>query len=112
MRTQKRGDLAFRWRFHPRWQVRGALGKGDDVFYAAARPGRGGRQEQFAEAGIDYVVPSVNTIGVVMRRSNGSYPDPLVVDPFAVSNDYDQNELRACTGGHQATPVQWRNGVA
>lgn len=101
LRTERRQDAEFRYRFHPRWRVRGAVGNYDTDY--DVRGFASGRRDQLTrEAGLDYVTPEGNSVGLSARRLSGAYPVPLTAGAATFRNDFDQEDIRA--------RVDWRVG--
>jgi exopolysaccharide biosynthesis operon protein EpsL len=94
LRTERRWDADFRYRFHPRWRVRGAVGSHDTAYEAAAFR-LGGRGQVSREAGFDYVTPEGNSIGVSARRLSGTYPLLSTGAGSLSRNDFEQEDIRA-----------------
>lgn len=93
LRAQRRQDFDARWRFHPTWQVRGGLGQ-SEVSYNLQSQRSNEREEEYGEAGIDYVARSGSTFGVLVRHGRGKYPNPVQIGALVISNDYEQDEVR------------------
>jgi hypothetical protein len=80
------------YRITPDWRVRGGLEHRD-----AER--KGDRAEVSADAttvraGIDYVTPLANAIGVEARRTEGSAADTAALDPSGgLANDFTEHEV-------------------
>jgi hypothetical protein len=102
----------FRWQTHPRWQVRGAIGR-YDLSYNNEAQRSAAREEKTGEAGLDYVTPTGTSIGVVARRLNGTYPFPFLIGSSVFLSEYEQDELRAKFDWSVAgkTRVQFSGGV-
>lgn len=101
LRIERRQDAEFRYRFHPRWRIRGAAGSYDTDY--DVRGFASGRRDQVSrEAGLDYVTPEGNAIGVSARRLIGSNPIALAAGPATFRSDFEQEDIRA--------RVDWRVG--
>lgn len=94
MVTDTRAYATGAYRFAPDWRVRGALEhvRGDRTGRADAET-RGNA----VTAGIDYVTPLGNALGVEARRAHGDAPVPEVIAPAGtfVNNDFRETEVAA-----------------
>jgi exopolysaccharide biosynthesis operon protein EpsL len=94
LQTERQNRADFRWRFHPRFRARGAIGH-YDVSYGGNSSRAADRDESSGELGLDYVQTAGNSIGLLARRMKGSYLFPLSVGTSVSASDYEQNEMRA-----------------
>ncbi len=93
LRTQRRVYANGAWSFHPRWQARSGFYRNRfDYELEAQRVNN--RQEDLAEAGVDYVPPSGSKVGLVVRRLKGTYLNPRRIGNIAIDDDYTQDELK------------------
>ena len=99
LRTSRREYLSGAWRFHPSWQVRAGYTHNRHE-YELLQQRSNNRNENLAEAGVDYLAPSGSKVGLVARQLKGSYLNPRRVGGIALDDDYTQNELKAS--------VNWR----
>ena len=94
LRKQRRGFFEGAWKLHPRWEARTALSR-DRFDYELAAQSFNDRTEDVVELEGRYLAPSGSTVGIVLRRIEGSYPNRR---PFALgglNDDFTQNELKA-----------------
>lgn len=82
------------WRFHSSWQARVATAR-DKFTYELASQRVNNRTEDAHELGLDYLPSSGSTVGLVLRKVKGSYPNPRLRGAALVSDDYDQDEVKA-----------------
>lgn len=81
------------WRFHPSWQVRSGYTR-NRYEYELLAQSVNNREEKLGEAGFDFLASSGSRFGLVARRLEGKYINPLRV--IGVSRDgYTQDELKA-----------------
>lgn len=101
LRQQRRGFVDGAFKFHPRWRVRAALAR-DKFTYDLARQRFNDRTEDTGELELDYLPPTGSTIGLVLRRIDGEYPNGRPIGPFIVADDFTQDEVKA--------RVDWKAG--
>jgi exopolysaccharide biosynthesis operon protein EpsL len=101
LRTERRQDTEFRYRFHPRWRIRGAVGA-YDTEYETAGFTSGTRDEVAREAGLDFVTPEGNFVGLSARRLSGANPAPLSAGGAILRSGFKQEDIRL--------RVDWRAG--
>ena len=87
IRTQQKNYVDGSWRFHPSWQLNAGHTRYDLQYdLPAQRPSE--RKLDMTDVGVDYLAPSGNKVGVVLRHINGDYE-------YASINSYTQNEVKA-----------------
>jgi exopolysaccharide biosynthesis operon protein EpsL len=94
LRKQSRLYFDGAWRFHPSWQARTASSR-DKFTYDLTSQRVNDRTEDAFELGADYLPPSGSTVGVVLRKVKGNYPNRRQLGTQLVSDDYDQDEVKA-----------------
>jgi exopolysaccharide biosynthesis operon protein EpsL len=94
LRQQRRGFADGAWRFHPRWRARAGLAH-EKFTYDLVRQRFNDRSEDTGELEADYLPPTGSTIGLVLRRIKGRYPNGRPVGPFIVDDDFTQDEIKA-----------------
>jgi exopolysaccharide biosynthesis operon protein EpsL len=94
LRVNKRQYADGSWRFHPSWQWRTGVSK-DEFTYELISQRSSDRVEDTLTTGIDYLARSGSTIGLQLRRLEGSYPNALPVNgPGSFVNGYIQDEAK------------------
>ena len=93
LREQRRGFFDGAWKLHPRWEARAALAR-DKFDYELAAQSFNDRTEDVAELEGRYLTPSGSTVGLVLRRIEGSYPNPRPATLGFLTDDFDQDELK------------------
>lgn len=73
LRTNKRYYVDGSWRFHPSWQWRTGYTK-DEYSYDLTSQRTNDRTEEFLTSGMDFLASSGSTVGLQLRRLEGSYP--------------------------------------
>jgi exopolysaccharide biosynthesis operon protein EpsL len=87
VRTENRQYFDGGWLLHPSWRLRGGLSH-YELEYEQFGPNVANRRVNDGEVGVDYLVRSGSSVGVVYRRADGKFPSsPL--------NDYTQDEIKA-----------------
>ena len=94
LREHRRAHGDGAWQPHPRWRLRLAAAR-DEYTYQLAVQQVNDRTEDALEAGIDFTPRSESTAGLVVRRVEGSYPNPRSVSGMLVNDDFTQDELKA-----------------
>ncbi|MEO7578723.1 MAG: XrtB/PEP-CTERM-associated polysaccharide biosynthesis outer membrane protein EpsL [Massilia sp.] len=94
LRRQRRLFFDGGWRFHSSWQARAAATR-DKFTYELGSQRYNNRIEDAHELGLDYLPPSGSTVGLVLRKLKGSYPTPRPRGAELVSDNYDQDEVKA-----------------
>jgi exopolysaccharide biosynthesis operon protein EpsL len=82
------------WRFHPGWRVRGAYSS-EKFTYGAPSQAYNDRTEDTSEVEGDYLPASGSTVGLVVRRIEGSYPNRRPSGQTSLTDDFTQDELKA-----------------
>lgn len=104
IRTEQTQFFNAAWRFHPSWRLVGEYTRYDLDTGKNPRAGNLNRTENRFEAGIDYLTPGKNTLGILFRNILGDFTNPvrrrdgtLVLDDNGspVDNGYDQKEVLA-----------------
>lgn len=88
VRTQRRSYLEGGWRFHPAWRVRGSFNRYDVAYEEIPLANL---KLDISEVGIDYLARSQNKIGLLVRHSDGEYPNGF----DNTSGNYTQDEVKA-----------------
>jgi exopolysaccharide biosynthesis operon protein EpsL len=94
LRIQRRSFFDGGWQMHPDWRARVAYAK-DAYSYELSSQRFNNRTEDTTELEGDYTPSSGSTVGLVLRRIQGSYPFGRPIGPFVVNNDFTQDELKA-----------------
>jgi hypothetical protein len=82
------------WLFHPAWQVRTRLEK-DKYSYDLASQSYLDRTANISELGLDYLLSSGSSVGLLGRHVRADYPNLLPINLlFGLNQDYRQNELK------------------
>lgn len=104
IRTEQTQFFNAAWRFHPSWRLVGEYTRYDLDTGKNPRADNLNRTENRFEAGIDYLTPGKNTLGILFRNILGDFTNPvrirggtLVLDDNGspVDNGYDQKEVLA-----------------
>jgi len=110
--TEDRYYATGAYQFAPSWRVRGALNRADITRSSQTVSGR----TNSGTAGLDYVTPLGNSLGVEATRTTGDFNSPQftsdvgnLVLPVAVSNQFHQEDV-AVVGNFTFGP-QWRLGA-
>ena len=110
--TEDRYYATGAYQFTPRWRVRGGLDHNELTRGSQAVSGK----TNGATAGIDYVTPLGNSLGVEVGRTTGDFAAPQLTSdvgniplPVAVSNQFHQDDV-AVVGNFTFGP-QWRLGA-
>jgi exopolysaccharide biosynthesis operon protein EpsL len=93
LREQRRGFFDGAWKLHPRWEARTALSR-DKFDYELAAQAFNDRTEDVAELEGRYLAPSGSAVGLVLRRIEGSYPNPRPATLGFLTDDFEQDELK------------------
>ncbi|MES2149201.1 MAG: XrtB/PEP-CTERM-associated polysaccharide biosynthesis outer membrane protein EpsL [Pseudomonadota bacterium] len=93
LRDQRRAWLDGAWRLHPSWQVR-AAGARERFRYDLASLRYNNRDEDSAEAGLDYLPSSGSSVGLVARRLRGNYLELRPFGALLVDDSFKQDELK------------------
>ena len=80
------------YRPHPRWRVWGGFNYLETDNSLAAQF-QNDTEIRTALAGVDYITPADNTIGLQLRRSEGLFPNREVVAATLVNNEYEETTL-------------------
>lgn len=81
------------WRFHPSWRVRAGVQR-DKYVYELFSQRFNDRTEDTSELELGYMARSDSMVGLMVRRVKGRYPFPRPLGPFAVVDDFTQDELK------------------
>ncbi|MEN3278151.1 MAG: hypothetical protein V7631_3941 [Massilia sp.] len=103
LREQRRSFFEGGWKLHPRWEARTALSR-DRFDYALTVQSFNDRTEDVAELEGRYLARSGSTVGLVLRRIEGSYPNRRPFAQTLLTDDFTQDELKA--------RVDWKAGGA
>ncbi|QBI03020.1 XrtB/PEP-CTERM-associated polysaccharide biosynthesis outer membrane protein EpsL [Pseudoduganella albidiflava] len=93
LRVQRQAYFNGAWRFHPSWQLRGGQTR-TRFEYELLAQSVNNREETLSEFGFDYLAPSGSRIGLVARRFEGEYVNPLLSSGIR-RDGYTQDELKA-----------------
>jgi exopolysaccharide biosynthesis operon protein EpsL len=94
VRTQQREYFDAAWRLHPSWRLKTAASKYRlDYELPVQQPLN--RTENRYDLGLDYLARSGSSIGLVFSNVKGSYPNRLQIESAALSNSYQQDEIKA-----------------
>ena len=94
LRKQRRGFFDGAWKLHPRWEARAALAR-DKFDYELAAQSFNDRTEDVVELEGRYLARSGSTVGLVLRRIDGSYPNRRPFQQGLLTDDFTQDELKA-----------------
>lgn len=82
------------WRFHSAWQLRAGLQR-DTFSYELQSQRLNNRAVNASEVELTFLARSGSTIGIVGRHLTGSYPYLRPIDNALISDDFNQDELKA-----------------
>ena len=94
LREQRRSFFEGAWKFHPRWEARTALAR-TRFDYELAAQSFNDRTEDVAELEGRYLARSGSSVGLVLRRIEGKYPNRRPFAPGLLTDDFTQDELKA-----------------
>jgi exopolysaccharide biosynthesis operon protein EpsL len=94
LRVHRREFFDGAWLLHPSWKLRSAWSR-DRYIYDLASQKINNRNEDIAEAGVDYLPSTTSSVGLRLRRVTGTYIDRNGFTSFFVDNGYEQNEAKA-----------------
>lgn len=103
LRKQRRGFFEGGWKLHPRWEAHTALSR-ERFDYELAVQSYNDRTEDVFELEGRYLARSGSSIGLVLRRIEGDFPNRRPFAPTALTDDFTQDELKA--------RVDWKAGGA
>lgn len=103
LREQRRSFFKGAWKLHPRWEARTALSH-ERFDYELAAQSFNDRTEDVLELEGRYLAPSGSTVGLVLRRIEGDYPNRRPFATTLLTDDFTQDELKA--------RVDWKTGGA
>ncbi len=92
LRTDKKVYASGNWLFHPSWQVHGGRVR-EEFRFDLPSQAYNNRTEDTTEAGFDYLEKSGSTVGFLLRRLKGSYPDTFFSGTL-IDNGYVQDEAK------------------
>jgi exopolysaccharide biosynthesis operon protein EpsL len=94
VRTQQREYIDATWRFHPSWRVKTAASRYQlDYDLLSQQPSN--RTENRYDLGLDYLARSGSSAGLLLVNTKGNYPNRLQLGSVALSNSYEQDEIKA-----------------
>jgi len=94
LRTSRSSYAEGSWRFHSSWRARAGFQR-DKYDYELVSQRFNNRTEDATELELDYLARSGNTVGLVARKVKGNYPYSRPINGALLSNDFDQDELKA-----------------
>lgn len=94
LRKQERQFFDAAWRFHPSWRVRGGASR-DKFSYELLSQRFNDRTNDTLEAGADYLARSGSTVGLQLRRIEGTFPNRRVFGQFLLDDSFVQDEVKA-----------------
>lgn len=103
LREQRRVFFDGAWKLHPRWEARTALSR-ERFDYALSVQSFNDRTEKVAELEGRYLARSGSSVGLVLRRIEGDYPNRRPFAQTLLTDDFTQDELKA--------RVDWKAGGA
>ncbi|MDB5793348.1 MAG: Exopolysaccharide biosynthesis protein EpsL [Massilia sp.] len=103
LRERHRSFFKGAWKLHPRWEAHTALSH-ERFDYALAVQSYNDRTEDVLELEARYLAPSGSTVGLVLRRIEGDYPNRRPFAQTLLTDDFTQDELKA--------RVDWKAGGA
>lgn len=92
LRTIRNANADGAWQFHPSWNVRGAVSR-YTVAYDLESQRYGNIEEDRSEIGMNYLARSGSSVGLMLARVDGAYPDRARFT--RVDESYSQDEARA-----------------
>ncbi|MBD8531277.1 MULTISPECIES: XrtB/PEP-CTERM-associated polysaccharide biosynthesis outer membrane protein EpsL [unclassified Massilia] len=101
LRKGRRSFFEGVWKLHPRWEARTALSR-DRFDYELAAQSFNDRTEDVVELEGRYLARSGSTVGLVLRRIDGSYPNRRPFAGGVLTDDFRQEEIKA--------RVDWKAG--
>ena len=93
----------FRWQ--PNWIVRGRVQR-LEIGNSLASAADGNLRANMIEGGMQYQSDASNSVGVLVRRGHGRYPNRQVVGGLSINNAYTQDELEGFVDWRM--PERWR----
>jgi exopolysaccharide biosynthesis operon protein EpsL len=94
LRKQRRRFAEGAWKLHPRWEARTALSR-QRFDYELAAQSFNDRTEDVAELEGRYLARSSSSVGLVLRRIEGKYPNRRPFAAGLLTDDFKQDELKA-----------------
>ncbi|TFW36017.1 exopolysaccharide biosynthesis protein EpsL [Massilia horti] len=94
LRTERKEFFDGAWRFHPSWRARAGAST-DKYTYEASSQRFNDRTEDTYELEGDYLPASGSTVGLVLRKIKGRYPNRRPIGQVFVTDDFTQNEVKA-----------------
>jgi hypothetical protein len=93
LQSERAKHIEARWQAHSRWELVAAGAEGEISYDTELLRGRS-RRERFVNVGVDYVTPLVDTAGVLVRRTVGTYPLSPELAVFPLADEFEQGEVR------------------
>lgn len=93
-RTWERKFFDGRWLLHPSWKAGVGISK-NKLSYGDIRQRAFNREDDAMEATLQYLSSANNTIGILLRDTDGSYPNQTVDYISMTDNGYHQREVLA-----------------
>lgn len=93
VRDRRRNWFDAGWKLHPSWKVRTGFTR-ERYEYQLLRQRFNNRTEKATEAELLYTPRSGNSVGLVARRVEGTYPFRRPASPGALVDDFTQDELK------------------
>lgn len=94
LRQQRRAFVDGAWKFHSRWRARAAF-TSEEFTYDLFRQRFNERTEDTTELELDYLPPTGSTVGLVLRRIDGEYPNGRPFGTLIADDDFTQDEVKA-----------------
>ncbi|MFC4933128.1 XrtB/PEP-CTERM-associated polysaccharide biosynthesis outer membrane protein EpsL [Massilia sp. GCM10023247] len=101
LRRQRRGFFEGAWKLHPRWEARTALSR-ERFDYELAVQSYNDRTEDVFELEGRYLARGDSSVGLVLRRIEGRFPNRRPFTQSLLTDDFTQDELKA--------RVDWKAG--
>ncbi len=93
LRQQRRQFFEASWRMHPSFKTRAYAGR-EKFTYELAAQAFNNRTENTVELEAAYTPRSGSTVGLVLRRIEGDYPNRRPFGQALLNDDFTQNELK------------------
>ena len=113
LRVQRTGVADGYWRFLPSWRAH-VEASNTEYSYDLLSQRYNNRTEELRAIGFDYIASTRSTIGLVVRKIKGKYPNKRVIGPIVIDDSFEQEEAKAHINwlATDATTVNFLGGWA
>ncbi|MDB5774654.1 MAG: biosynthesis protein [Herbaspirillum sp.] len=96
IRTDRSNYASGYWHIDPDWSLHAQYTRYNLGFQLLSQQPNTLRMDT-SEAGVDYIVRSTSSVGMVFRHIRGSYPfqQPAIINSVVLDNNFKQNEVKA-----------------